>query len=100
MLLAAFVLTPFAPMAHAAMPPGLHQPMAGHCAGMSLPQDHKSGGKANLELCCQLACAIVAPMPAPLRETLAAPAPAPAFPLLSLRSGLHPGAEPPPPKAS
>lgn len=100
LMLVAFVLAPFAPMAHA-MPSGSREPAAatGHCAGMELPQDHKSG-KAGLELCCQLACAVVAPAPAEPIQTFLVPALGPGFTTLSVLAGLHTGADPPPPKAS
>jgi len=78
---------------------GHHAPMAtaGHCQDMPSP-DQKQSDKAAID--CMIACAAVATadgaspvMPAPVAD-------APAAVPLTLFSGLHPEADPPPPRFS
>ncbi|MBX3560357.1 MAG: hypothetical protein KF780_00945 [Sphingomonas sp.] len=73
--------------------------MAGHCEDMAAP-DHGPTGKAGkAAIDCMIACAAVAPMPLSQIALMIVPAAMPgdggapaAF------DGLHPGADPPPPR--
>ena len=76
-----------------------HAPMAttGHCQDMPSP-DHKKADKAAID--CMIACAAVASAEGVSPSVPVSVADAPVSVLLPLVSGLHPEADPPPPRFS
>jgi hypothetical protein len=74
---------------------GHHPPMAmaGHCGGQQMPDRDK--GHA---IDCTIACAAIAQAPAPFLLPPPAPDAAPAARLAAFPPGIHPGADPPPPR--
>lgn len=85
----------FAPFGRIGMSLATDTPTVNHCGGHALP-----GADKGHRMDCTIACACLAEAPTPF--AFAAPAPAtapnalpPAFP-----SGIHPGAEPPPPRTA
>ncbi len=98
--LVALLVAPFGRAAAAeamAMPDNMAAAMAGHCDDRPEPADHRSD-KAGVD--CLVACAVMTPPAAPalVAEPLLRLAPA-ASPLPTI-SGLHPEADPPPPRFS
>ena len=102
-ILVALVVAPFGHMASAeAMAPVQHMSMgmAEHCAEMPAPAPTRSDPAHKATIDCQAACAVVATLegptlvPAPAATSVLAGAALPQF------LGLHPEAEPPPPRVS
>lgn len=100
--LIALLIAPFGRMgmAEATTAPHHDAPMAiaGHCEDSLTPAAPGQPNKTAID--CMIACAAVAPVDTQLlaEEMPAAPAPG-ALPLATFH-GLHPGADPPPPRAS
>jgi hypothetical protein len=85
----------FAPFGRIGMTLATDRPAASHCGGQ-MPAGADKGHRMD----CTIACACIAEAPAPfaLSSPAAAAAPSalpPAFP-----TGIHPGADPPPPRAA
>ena len=76
-----------------------HAPMAmtAHCAGQPMPDGDKGHRMA---VDCMIACAAMAPAPAPFVLPPPALAAAPIGPPLSRLSGIRPEADPPPPRTA
>ena len=100
LVLLALLFAPFGRMAAAeamTMPHPAAAAMAGHCQDMPAPAGDRSGQAA---FDCLTACAVMTSAAAP---ALAAEAPLRAMPsssALPAISGLHPAADPPPPRLS
>jgi hypothetical protein len=98
--LVALLLAPFGRAAAAeamAMPDTIAAAMAGHCNDGPEPADHRSDGAA---VDCLIACGVMTPAAGP---ALVAEPPlrlVPATSPLPAISGLHPEADPPPPRFS
>lgn len=98
--LLALVFAPFGRIAAAeAMAMPHHQPiaMAGHCENMPAPDD---GDRDKVAIDCMIACAVMAAADGPMVEAMAAPASRPARIEHPAFAGLHPEADPPPPRIS
>lgn len=78
-------------------PTAAAMPAPGHCHDMPAP-DEGAGDKAAID--CTIACAVMAPPGAATFEAVVAPAPAPIRGPLPVFAGLHPEADPPPPRRS
>lgn len=101
LVLLALIVAPFGRVAAAeAMATG-HQPaaaMAGHCQDMPAPEPGARSGKSSID--CLVACAAIATAEAfVLAGQSFAPSPQDGFVLPGF-AGLHPEAEPPPPRLS
>ncbi|HEV2866026.1 MAG TPA: hypothetical protein VGX37_05890 [Allosphingosinicella sp.] len=90
----------FSPLGHVAAAQARGNPdqaMSGHCEGMPMPAKHQP---ANGAIDCMIACAVVAPTPAPLVAAMASVR-APNAPVeMRPYVGIHPEADPPPPRFS
>lgn len=108
LLLAAMLLAPLGRIGIAqamAMPASAPAAMAGHCADMpaAAPAHHQNGSQKDHEqmaVDCMVACAALAPAPAPFIAPAPLAATLPGALLLSSLTGILPEAELPPPRFS
>jgi hypothetical protein len=99
-ILLALVFAPFGRIAAAeAMAVSHHQPMAtaGRCADMPMPADDTADKRA---VDCMIACAVIAQLGSPALAATSTVAVPPAPVVHATFRGLHPEAEPPPPRFS
>jgi hypothetical protein len=112
LLLAALLLAPLGRigMAQAMAMPASGAAMPGHCAGMpaAAPAHRQGAHHSNtpqkpderMAVDCMIACAAMAPAPAPIMAPPPVAAFVPGAILLTSLSGIRPEAEPPPPRRS
>gem|GEM_PF-3111321 len=100
LIVIALAIAPFGRMGMAearAMPKDMSSAMAFHCAGQPMPEGDK-GGRVGID--CMIACAAMAPAATP---PLSPPPPTAAVPIAARTlalDGIHPEADPPPPRFS
>ena len=100
-LFAALLLAPLGRIGIAQAMAGPAGIATGHCGTMPVGHPGKSqGDKGRSAIDCALACAAMAPAPAPLIDPPFAAATRPDASVLSSLAGIRPEADPPPPRFS
>ena len=95
------MVAPFGRMAAAEAMALPHQPAAmtaGHCAEMPMPDSDGSDRPHKMTIDCLSACAAMATLDSPLVPGLVGTAAPQVAPIPLLSDGLHPQADPPPPR--